>query len=94
MTHALWDVEFDGDTYFHICSKVRSSSGQEGQFFKLIILFLKYTFLIQFFSQDSKHIICIEVQQLKLPKIMFQKSDAIPLSSFWTIAKPKIEVLA
>ena len=95
MTHVLrviWDVEFDGDTHFHIGPKFGRRSGKNGPFWKLIISRYECPYVIQLFS-GLQNVICFDVRQLEIPKIVFQKSD-MAFSLFPAIARPKIKMLA
>ena len=45
-------------------------------------------------SQDSKNVICFILRPLEIPKIEFKVVTSLPLPGFWTIAQPKIKILA
>ena len=97
MTHVLWiiwNLEFDGDTHFHISPKVRSSSDQKRVKSRNSKILFKTYLSCLVLSQDFKNVICIDVGQLEMQKNAIKKVTSSPLPGLWAIAQPEIKILA
>ena len=73
---AIWDLEFGGDTHFHIWRKVRSTSGQKRSNFETQHFLLKTYLSCPVLSKDSKnHLFCR--MTIRISKKWVSKNDVI-----------------